>query len=41
MLTDQSTPLHLAFKELDETKELKSIHKLLIYGADIEALDNM
>lgn len=29
------TPLHSAIQFLDETREIKIIHKLLIYGADL------
>jgi len=34
--SDHSTPMHLAFKNLEEHKELRIIHKLLLYGASID-----
>jgi ankyrin repeat protein len=35
-LNDGCTPLHLAIKYMDETREVRSIHKLLIYGASVD-----
>jgi hypothetical protein len=29
---DGCTPLHLAIKYMDETREIRTVHKLLIYG---------
>lgn len=34
------TPLHMTIKYLDETKEIRTIHKLLIYGAFIDIKDS-
>jgi ankyrin repeat protein len=33
---EANTPLQLAVKYMDETREVRTLHKLLIYGADIE-----
>jgi len=35
--SDECTPLHLAIKYMDETREVRTIHKLLIYGATVDS----
>eukprot|EP00347_Sterkiella_histriomuscorum_P015541 403356641 len=36
---DLLSPLHMTIKYIDETREIRTIHKLLIYGAFIDTLD--
>jgi hypothetical protein len=40
-LNEKYTPLHLAFKHLEEHKEPKCIFKLLSYGASLDILDDL
>ena len=35
--SDGCTPLHLALKYMDESREVRTIHKLLVYGAEVDA----
>jgi hypothetical protein len=39
-IADGCTPLHLALKYMDESREVRTIHKLLIYGAEIDVKVN-
>lgn len=37
-LNDKCTPLHLSIKYMDEAREIRTVHKLLIYGARVDVL---
>jgi ankyrin repeat protein len=39
-LSDGFTPIHQAIRYIDESREVKVIHKLLVYGARLDIKDS-